>query len=299
MGTRPFVLLAVAALVLPIVLAGAASAAASSVPRGPALPRPVSFLQRILDGPVPLSGIVAVGPPPYFGAPALGPSFSGTGVGILAPTVIGLLLPIGAQYRVTNNAGAQNEVSIAVNPTDPWNIVASANDYRGGDGWCGVYATRNGGRTWVEQLIPRAGNLTFLQASGDPAVAFDAAGNVYQSCLGFNRSGNPGNVIAVTESSDGGFTWGTPVQVVGTTSNVFHDKEYLAIDRSGNVSTRGNLYLTWTRFMAGGECGGSSISPIYFSRSTDGGVTWSPEREITAAGGRCNQGSQPVVGPDG
>ena len=26
------------------------------------------------------------------------------------------LLPVGAQYRVTNNAGAQNEVSIALNP---------------------------------------------------------------------------------------------------------------------------------------------------------------------------------------
>ena len=52
-------------------------------------------------------------------------------------------------------------------------------------------------------------------------------------------------------------------------------------------------------------------SPIYFSQSTDGGATWSAGIEISGAGAMCtafsneanacdqDQGSHPIVGPDG
>ena len=202
------------------------------------------------------------------------------------------LLPVGAQYRVTNNAGAQNEVSIALNPRNSKNIVVSANDWRAGSVWCGVYTTMDGGRTWIEQLVPRNGNLSLAPYSGDPAVAFDGDGNAYVSCLGF---GGIVNVITVTKSTDGGRTWGTAQQVVGAETNVFHDKSYMTVDTSSGPN-RGTIYVTWTRFLSD-SAGNYLESPIYFSRSTDGGTTWSPEKDITSGGYKYDQGSQPVVGP--
>src|SRR2546426_2649968 len=268
-GGSHIVLIATAlALMLPLL----ASPASDPVTH-PSVPAPI----RPLPAPdsVPMSGVVTAGPPPVILA-------AGTDIGTI---------PFGTQYRVTNTPGAQNEVSIAVNPTNPLNIIATANDYRGGDAWCGVYATRDGGRTWLEQLLPRGGSLTFLEVSGDPSVAFDADGNAYQACLGFNRSANPGNVITVSKSTNGGLTWSTPVTIAGTTAGVFHDKPYIVTDRS-TAATRGNVYLTWTRYVTG-------ASPIYFSRSTDGGLSWSTGIDITTFGYKADQGSQPAVGPGG
>ena len=225
-----------------------------------------------------MSGVVTAGLPPR--TPAVDGSV--------------LVLPMTVQYRVTNSGAPQNEVSIAVNPRDAKNLVVSANDYRGGDPWCGVYATLDGGRTWVEQLVPKTGALALVQYSGDPSVAFDADGTAYISCLGF---GNGNNVITVSRSTDGGRTWSTAQQVVGTETNVFHDKDYMAVDVS-NTATRGYIYVTWTRFLSD-SLGNYIESPIYFSRSTDGGITWSPEMDITSGIFRYDQGSTPAVGPGG
>src|SRR5712691_2340715 len=45
-------------------------------------------------------------------------------------------------------AQAQNETSIKVDPNNPNHVVASYNDYRRGDGTCGVSWSKDGGRTW-------------------------------------------------------------------------------------------------------------------------------------------------------
>ena len=195
-----------------------------------------------------------------------------------------------------------DEVSISINPRNGRNLIASANDYRGypglgGDGWCGVYSTLDGGRAWLEQLVPRTGPLTQVTVSGDPSVAFDADGNGYVTCLGFSRTLDD-NVLTVSKSTDGGRTWGTASLVEGTTPNVFHDKPYMAVDTMAGLN-RHNVYVTWTRFISGaGECG-NYAAPIYFSRSTDRGATFSTPIEISSAGYRCSQASQPAVGPGG
>ena len=263
---------------------------AISIPR-----EPVPLRIAILHGPVPVSGILLHrwNPTGIRAPPLAGP---------LAVSGNVTLFPTGTDYRVTNSPTPQNEVSVAINPRSQYNLLASANDYRGypglpGDGWCGVYTTFDSGRTWIEQVVPRNGPLTQVTVSGDPSVAFDADGNGYVTCLGFSRTA-PDNVLAVTKSTDGGRTWGTAVLVEGTTPNVFHDKSYMTVDTTSGP-TRNNVYVTWTRFINGpGECG-SYAAPIYFSRSIDGGLTFSTPMEISSAGYRCSQGSQPAVGPGG
>src|SRR5207245_1025965 len=51
--------------------------------------------------------------------------------------------------------GSQNETSVAVNPTNPKNIVASQNDYHGGDATCGADFSLDGGRHWAAAWPPR------------------------------------------------------------------------------------------------------------------------------------------------
>ena len=58
-------------------------------------------------------------------------------------------------------------------------------------------------------------------------------------------------------------------------------------------SLNGNLYVTWTKFVVGGD-------HIWFARSTDNGATWSTPLQISAAGENgLVSGSRPVVGPNG
>src|SRR2546422_4671800 len=158
-GGRHIVLIATAfVLTLPLFLPLFAPPASASSPHPSLAPSIRSLPAR---NPVPMSGVVTAGRPPV----------------VLAAIADPVTIPFGTQYRVTNNPGAQNEVSIAVNPTNPLNIVAMANDYRGGDAWCGVYATTNGGGTGLEQLLPPGGSPTFPEAPRDPSGAVGRGGD--------------------------------------------------------------------------------------------------------------------------
>src|SRR2546422_1619061 len=174
-GGRHIVLIATAVvLTLPLFLPLFAPPASASSPHPSVAPSIRSLRAR---NPVPMSGYVPAGRPPV----------------VVAAIADPVTIPFGTQYRVTNNPGAQNEVSIAVNPTNPLNIVAMANDYRGGAGWCGVYATTDGGGTWVAQLLPPGGGLMFLEASRAPSLGVAGDGDAHAASLGFNPRGNPAN----------------------------------------------------------------------------------------------------------
>ncbi len=207
----------------------------------------------------------------------------------------------GFDIRVTNNVSEQNEVSVAINPTDTTNLIIGANDQRGWndsgvDYWCGVYTSVDSGATWTMGLIPHTGALAWDYAAGDPSVAFDLNGNAYFTCLGFVRgSVITNNTIAVSKSIDGGFTWQPPVALVNAPSTPpFHDKPYMAVDVSISSPYQNNIYVSWTNFTT--TSGGPS--PIYFSRSTDGGAGFSTPMLISGSQLYC-QGSQPSVGPNG
>jgi len=103
-------------------------------------------------------------------------------------------------------AQAQNETSIAVNPNDSSQVVASFNDYRRGDGTCGTGISSDGGHTWQDVTTPNGfvrGTAfgtprQYFQAGGDTAVAWDTKGNAYLQCQMFDRG------PAVTTSAGGG-----------------------------------------------------------------------------------------------
>ena len=208
-----------------------------------------------------------------------------------------------------------NETSLAVNPLNSKNIVGSANDYElnlssGGTvletAYSRAHVTTDSGATWTTYPI----DYSSYASTGDPAVAFDAAGNVYLSTLGFVWSQGLGTNpdVLVAHSADGGQTWSTPSRVASGSGSwasvgVFNDKEYITAWGDGNA------IVTWTVFNDG-QLGSYINSPIYDVVTHDGGVTWSAPQEISGNAPFCigvesatacdqDQASVPTVAADG
>ncbi|HVQ94301.1 MAG TPA: sialidase family protein [Mycobacteriales bacterium] len=237
------------------------------------------------------------------------------------------IVPLGSQAGCST---AQNETAIAVNPANPRNIVAGSNDYRlfnsreqRNDSTGVAYTSFDGGRTWTNVLLPHlnfqtgaTGALSFMDAAGDPVLAFGPANTVYYGNIVFSRAapadgGTEGaSGIVLNVSHDGGLHWGEPViiQLDGvdaagtpTPTRIFNDKVWLAADRHS-----GRVYVTWTMF-ADNPDGSFLEAPIVVASSRDFGRTFTPFNRIDTTladfrpGGITpfSQGSNPQVGRDG
>jgi len=227
-----------------------------------------------------------------------------------------------------DTAGApQNETAIAVDPNNPNRVLAAANDYVPrtwsctigstpcsglGDAYSGTYLSNDGGTTWccaatdpqhLGTLIPGVNHLAGGQydAGGDPAVTFDSRGTPYYAGLGFDRL-TPPNTVAVNRGSvdaAGNLSWSAPTFINPTTSpSTLNDKEWIAADANSSSPFRDRVYVTWTRFIFNAATGAYRQSPIFEAHSSDGGATFSAP-QLIGAPVIYDQGSRPVVGPDG
>jgi hypothetical protein len=225
---------------------------------------------------------------------------------------------------------AQNETWAAVDPLNSHNIIATYNDYRRGDGTCGVSYSTDSGAHWADATAPNGfvrgtafGGFPreYMQASGDTSVAWDTRGNAYLSCQEFKRG------TAVTEDADqssafyvyrstgtNGASWnftGRPVvehNDLAGAGNFLLDKQLLTVDDGMSSPFRDRVYVTWTTFAADGT------AYIYESHSADYGETFSAPVLVSTNSSLCarpatsthpngtcdnNQFSDPFVAPDG
>ena len=209
------------------------------------------------------------------------------------------------QHRVVrvspSTAIAPSEVSVAINPARPENVVAVSlqrrsptTDY--------AYVSFDGGTTWVsiEGQNPNA------RTQGDDAIVFDDAGRAYWSYISFNglRSERPTDAatgIFVNRSEDGGRSWSQPVTVVDHHNAIapFEDKPWLVAAPDNRV------YISWTRFSKYGSADPQETSHIYFSLSEDAGQTFAaPFRVSDTPGDAIDsdgtlEGVVPAVGIEG
>jgi hypothetical protein len=189
----------------------------------------------------------------------------------------------------------QHEPSLAVDPRNPNNVLSAAKDWRTGPKQVWPYRSTDGGKTWVDGQV---GSFpTELPNQSDPVVAFDGDGSAYLSVIGYNQNDFSIGGIFVSHSNDAGATWQNPALVTPHTAEVFNDKEWITTDRSGNADTRGNVYVSWTRFTRLNPR--SERGDIVLSRSTDGGKTFTAPTLVSLPEQDSNQGSFPAVGPNG
>jgi hypothetical protein len=206
-----------------------------------------------------------------------------------------------ANQECTNQSGpgllgrgqSQNETAVAVNPTNPANILIGQNDYREGDSGCGVDWTLDGGEHWGSQILPSSFTAPGLEAArhywdanGDPVVAFDSSGAAYYSCLMFDRgvvadNGDNASAIVVFRSVDGGASWSFDADIVAITPGDgsdgvgLHDKEWMAIDTNKKSPYRDRIYVVWNKYNTD-----FTADPPTFAYSDDHGVTWHQSGEI-------------------
>ena len=194
-------------------------------------------------------------------------------------------------------------------------MIAGWNDYC--SDWMGLGFSIDGGETWTNSLVPgypadtstegmQSPEFIRTNSASDPIGAFDNHGHFFFGFLAYNGfAGHKTNSdVAVARYSvvDPDVNGGNPLDYLGTTrvatgpaaSNfrgVFNDKNMIEVDRTGG-SHDGSVYMCWTKFV-----GASPSTTILFSRSTDGGATFS--HPIGISGKTSGQGCDIAVEADG
>ncbi|MGH3017356.1 MAG: sialidase family protein [Gaiellaceae bacterium] len=204
-----------------------------------------------------------------------------------------------------------------VNPTNTNNLVGAWQQDRWSNGGArGLLAgsSANGGGSWTTTVIP---GITMCsggdyQRATDPWVSFGPDGVVYQLALSFNDVAPPftafdfDHALLASKSTDGGLTWSDPEIVIrDLDANVFNDKQTITAD----PTDADLVYAVWDRLVfptseraavIAGFVTSAFRGPAWFARSTDGGDSWEPARQIYDPGQNDQTiGNQIVVLPDG
>jgi hypothetical protein len=217
----------------------------------------------------------------------------------------------------TNYLHSEVEPWLDVNPADPDRLVGAWQQDRWSNGGArGLLAgaSFDGGTTWQNVAIP---GITLCsggdyQRATDPWVTFGPDGVVHQLALSFNDVAPPftafdfDHALLASKSTDGGVTWSDPEVVIrDLDANVFNDKQAITADPTDEDL----VYAVWDRLVfpaserasvRAGFRTSAFRGPAWFARSTDGGESWEPARQIYDPGQNDQTiGNQIVVLPDG
>jgi len=164
------------------------------------------------------------------------------------------------------STSAQLEQTIAVDPTDPNNVLIGSIS--------GLSVSHDGGLSW---------RLAGPTCSGDNNPAFDALGDAYFNC---DTNGN-----GLYRSTDAGNTWSAALPTAGPADNGgdLVDRPWLISGRSGHL-----VYLSWESFFT------NPAGWVYEKSSTDGGLTWGADHRVDAMMTAQQDPRQfPAIGADG
>ena len=164
--------------------------------------------------------------------------------------------------------------------------------YDGGASGIGFATSKDAGATWTRGVIP---GITVYQGGpwdrvSDPVIAYDAKHRVWlANTIGIEEIQGGGITVprVLVNRSSNGLTWGGPIDVPPPEGGGSLDKNWITCDSWRASPHFGSCYPGFD--IPGG--------PLYFSRSTDGGLTWSTP--VATAQGARGVGVIPVVQPDG
>ena len=178
----------------------------------------------------------------------------------------------------------QSETSIIV--TGANTAVTAFNDsgsFLGGvNSFTGYSTSTDMGTTWTDRgIVPLLGDQNF----GDPVLARSAAtGTVFLSTLAGGANG-----INIYRSTDSGVTFSSLANGAPGANSGDTDKEWITVDNFAG-SGNGNVYHAYRDFGA--------PNGIFFTRSTNDGVTFSAPISIASGAAGNVQGAFTFVGSD-
>jgi hypothetical protein len=210
--------------------------------------------------------------------------------------------PAPAQVQVSDRSpvatgctgGASSGAAFVNSEVEPWLAIDPGNGRRwiGGwqqDRWSNGSAralvsasSLDGGVTWQTFVHPMSrcggamgGSSGDFERATDPWVDFSPDGTAH--FMGLATSGpllgeGSQSAMLVSRSTDGGRSWSTPIALIHDFGVHHNDKNTLTADPlDANF-----VYAVWNRLDRGGT------GPAMFARSTDGGLSWEPAREIVS-----------------
>ena len=220
------------------------------------------------------------------------------------------------QTRSTVFLSGEVEPYVASDPSGLAHLVGAYQQDRWNDGGSrGIVTARStdGGGTWSTTTQTKSSFCTGgtvanggdFQRSTDPWTSISPNGATYLETLSIgDPNTNFDNAILVMKSTDGGATWGDPTTLIRESlATTLNDKNSLTADPNDS----NYVYAVWDRLeFPNAHARAAAVAnafpfkgPIYFSRTTDGGLTWSPAARISGNGSISQTiGNQIVVLPD-
>jgi hypothetical protein len=181
---------------------------------------------------------------------------------------------------------------MAVNPTNPQMLLTGYDNQRDAYVRSAYGVSTDGGLSWT--------NGTFLDLwdgdklpVGDINVAFDRHGTGYYSGFAQAQGAQDSGVFILTTTN--GLDWSTPVPIVRSTGQVYRYRVRFIIDNSPTSPYRDRITAFWNL---------NTIAPPYFlglqsHHSTDGGLTWSNDVQVSDPQWAYDTGTNVAVAPNG
>ena len=145
-----------------------------------------------------------------------------------------------------------------------------------------VWRTDTGGVSWSQPTLVAVDN-TSNYVLDKPAITVSwysgTRGHVYVAYVRRSRVTATNVQLFVARSTDGGFTFGTPVSVPGASGNINGAQVLVNLNN-------GHVYVLWTDFV---------MNAIRMATSTNNGQTWSSPEPV--ASGNMLDGSITINGP--
>ncbi|MDQ6883518.1 MAG: glycoside hydrolase [Candidatus Dormibacteraeota bacterium] len=215
-----------------------------------------------------------------------------------AATIISAPIAAPAGCREATGPFHPAEPSLAVDPKAARHLVATWQELGSPMGLGNVVAiSQDGGRQWVREILPGLTRCTgaIYTSATDPWVSIGPDHNVYLSSLLTRppQQGSTTHDVVVSVLRDGAADWRLPVIVETQPSPTVLDKEAILAD----PRRPGWAYLVWAEYGTTGS-NDPSVDQVFFSRTSDGGSTWSSPAPIYGGGDEAQQ-NQLLMTADG
>ena len=270
---------------------------------------------------IPLAAVVALATAPAVAADDFVATTPVAVSSTAASPIAGLVCDDVAGQEETSTVYLNSEVEpwVAVDPTDSDRLVGAWQQDRWDDGGARglvtAYST-DGGANWSAPNTTTYSSLCTggtvanggdFERATDPWVTIAPNGHVYLMSLSLdNPNTSADHAMLVMKSTNGGLSWGTPTTLIRENlPTVLNDKNSITADPNDPYGSR--VYAVWDRLeFPNAHARAAAIEnafpfkgPVYFSRTINGGTSWSTPKAIFGKGSITQTiGNQIVVLPD-